>query len=128
MTRRTRARSSPLTAGPVHATCVRIWEATRRIPRGRVSTYGAIATLAGFPGRPRLAGFALSSLPPGADIPWQRVINAGGRVSLPGSAGAHQRALLEKEGVRFRENRVDLSVFSWPATAGKRKKPRRGRI
>ncbi len=113
MTRRARARSSPLPAGPVHAACVRIWEATRRIPRGRVSTYGAIARLAGFPGRPRLTGFALSSLPPGADIPWQRVINAGGRVSLPGSAGTHQRTLLEKEGVVFRENRVNLSVFGW---------------
>ncbi len=118
MTRHARARFSPLPSGPVPNACERIWEATRRIPRGRVSTYGAIATLAGYPGGARLAGFALGCLPPGADIPWQRVMNAGGRVSLPGSAGTRQRALLEKEGVVFRENRVDLSVFGWPATAG----------
>ncbi len=110
---------------PVRAAYVRIWNVTRRIPRGCVSTYGAIAARAGFPGQPRLAGYALHNLPAGADIPWQRVINARGTISLPGSAGARQRALLEKEGVVFRETKVDLSVFGWPPTHSSRKRHRR---
>lgn len=95
---------------------VRIWNATRQIPRGRVSTYGAIATLAGMRGQPRLAGYALHNLPAGTDIPWQRVVNARGMISLEGRAGARQRLLLEEEGVKFRNKKVDLAVFGWPAT------------
>jgi methylated-DNA-protein-cysteine methyltransferase-like protein len=94
---------------------IRIWNATRRIPRGRVSTYGAIAALAGLEGQPRLAGYALHNLPPGLDIPWQRVINARGMISLTGKAGARQRILLEKEGVVFRKKKVDLGLFGWPS-------------
>jgi methylated-DNA-protein-cysteine methyltransferase-like protein len=95
---------------------VRIWNATVRVPRGRVSTYGAIAALAGLSGQPRLAGYALHNLPVGADIPWQRVINARGMISLEGKAGARQRLLLEEEGVVFRKKKVDLAAFGWPAT------------
>ncbi len=102
------------TSRPLSSAYLRIWNVTRRIPRGKVSTYGAIARLAGFRGQARLGGYALHNLPPGADIPWQRVINARGMVSLPGIAGTRQRALLEKEGVAFRGNRVDLSRFGWP--------------
>lgn len=120
-----RIRPSERASTPLRAAYVRIWEVTRRIPRGCVSTYGAIAARAGFPGQPRLAGYALHNIPPGADIPWQRVINARGTISLPGSAGARQRALLEKEGVVFREAKVDLSVFGWPPIRGSRKRYRR---
>jgi methylated-DNA-protein-cysteine methyltransferase-like protein len=103
---------------------VRVWNATRRIPRGRVSTYGAIAALAGVPGQPRLAGYALHNIPAGADIPWQRVINAGGAISLKGNPGARQRLLLEEEGVEFRKTKVDLAAFGWPATLRNKQKHR----
>jgi len=100
----------------IHRAYIRIWNTTRRIPHGSVSTYGAIAALAGFAGQGRLAGYALHNLPPGLDVPWQRVINARGMISLPGKAGTRQRTLLENEGVVFRKDRVELALFGWPAT------------
>lgn len=60
-----------------------IWTAVCRIPRGKVSSYGQIASLAGFPGQPRLAGYALHNIPPGSDIPWHRVLNAQGKSPSP---------------------------------------------
>src|SRR5207244_5472481 len=75
----------------------------RRIPRGRVVTYGQVAALAGLPGHARLVGYALHALPEGSRVPWQRVINAKGEVSaraVPGYEG-YQRAVLKREGVRF---------------------------
>lgn len=103
-------RKSP--PGTTHA---RIWAVVRRIPRGRVATYGQIAALAGFARQPRLAGYALHALPAGSDVPWHRVLNARGRVSLPESDGhaALQRALLQAEGVHFAGLRVDLDHFGW---------------
>ncbi len=92
----------------------RIHAATRKIPRGRVATYGDVARAAGFPGAARLVGYALHALPPGSDVPWHRVINAKGEVSLRADpeAGGLQRALLEAEGVVFdARGRVDLARF-----------------
>ena len=60
----------------------RILAVVRRIPRGRVATYGQVAAAAGFPRAPRLAGYALHALPPGSPLPWHRVVGAGGRLSL----------------------------------------------
>ena len=91
-----------------------IWDAVRRIPRGRVSSYGRVARAAGMPGRARLVGYALHALV-ADDVPWHRVINARGAVSLPEADGraALQRALLEAEGVFFEGGRVDLARFGW---------------
>ena len=94
-----------------------IYTVVRRIPRGRVATYGQVAALAGLPGQARLIGYALSALPDHSGVPWHRVINAEGRVSLrregPGGSIA-QRLLLEREGVRFdRNGRTDLERFGW---------------
>lgn len=114
---RTEARLSPVTLS--------IWNSARRIPRGHVSTYGTVAALAGFAGQPRLAGYALHNLPVGADVPWQRVINAAGRISLPGKAGELQRRLLEAEGVVFRGRTIDLTVYGWPRTLSTRTSRRR---
>ncbi len=93
----------------------RIWETVRHIPRGRVATYGEIAEQSGLPGQPRLVGYALHNLPGGLDVPWHRVINAMGRISLPQKTGAYarQRKLLEREGVIFRNDRVELEKFGW---------------
>ncbi|MCA8920472.1 MAG: MGMT family protein [Planctomycetes bacterium] len=91
-----------------------IYAAVARIPRGRVSSYGRVAELAGLPRRARLVGRALRELPPGAPVPWQRVLNAAGRISLRAESAELQRALLLAEGVAFRGDRVDLAVYGWP--------------
>lgn len=101
----------------------RIYAVVRRIPRGRVATYGQVATLAGLGGHARQVGYALHALEPGSRVPWQRVINAQGRVSArsaPGFDGI-QRRLLEREGVVFDSNdRADLERLRWrPCSAGR---------
>ena len=95
----------------------RIYAATRRIPRGRVSTYGRIATLAGLRGRARQVGYAMHALPAGSTVPWHRVINAQGQISLRKHPGAEltQRMLLEREDIRFSgRGKVDLARYGWP--------------
>lgn len=87
--------------GPAGSTYDRIYRAVRRIPSGRVATYGDIAELAGLPGRARQVGYALHALPTDSTVPWHRIINAGGRISLPPEGGGlEQRFRLLKEGVR----------------------------
>lgn len=87
----------------------RIWKEVAAIPRGQVASYGGIARRAGAPRRARLVGHALKIAPAGMQLPWHRVLNAQGRISLPAGSKAHreQRRLLEEEGVRFRNGRVD---------------------
>jgi methylated-DNA-protein-cysteine methyltransferase related protein len=94
----------------------RIWKIVRRIPYGRVSTYGRIATLAGLGRAARLVGYALHHLPHGMPIPWHRVINAKGMISFPVGSTSHtrQRELLERERVRFVDGKVDLKRLGWP--------------
>jgi methylated-DNA-protein-cysteine methyltransferase-like protein len=92
-----------------------IYDAARRIPKGKVATYGQIAAIVGRC-TPRQVGYAMAAVPYGSGVPWQRVINARGEVSerAAGDGSAVQRALLEAEGVRFDDRgRVDLSVFGW---------------
>ncbi len=81
----------------------RIWQVVAAIPRGRVATYGQVATLAGMPRHARLVGRTLSNLPAGSRLPWHRVVNAGLRISERGDdrAMAEQRRRLEREGVDF---------------------------
>ena len=98
----------------MHPDYARIYAAVQRIPRGRVATYGQIAALADLPRRARQVGYALHALPPGSPVPWQRVVNARGEVSLPGLAGARQRELLAAEGVEVgASGRIDLKAFQW---------------
>ncbi len=107
----------------------RIWKAVAAIPRGRVASYGGIARRAGLPRRARLVGHALKVAPDALKLPWHRVVNAQGRISLPAGSKAHrlQRRLLEAEGVRFVNGRVnraardaeaDLDAFLWRPRAG----------
>jgi methylated-DNA-protein-cysteine methyltransferase-like protein len=93
-----------------------IYAAVERIPLGSVSTYGAIAQLAGLPRRARLVGTALKSLPAARRLPWHRVITASGRLAFPVNSDAYakQRARLAREGVRLVRQRVDLEIHSWP--------------
>ncbi len=99
------------------STYVQYFDVVRRIPRGRVATYGQVAHLAGLPGRARQVGYAMSAVPDDADIPWHRVINARGGVSHRSGGAAFeriQRALLEAEGIAFdARDRVNLSRFQW---------------
>lgn len=93
-----------------------ILSVVRRIPRGRVATYGQIAELAGIPRQPRQVGYALHALPTGSRIPWHRVINAQGCISFRAHGGGEvlQRALLESEGVTFdQRGRVSLRRHQW---------------
>ncbi len=100
-----------------NSTYRRIYAVVKRIPRGRVATYGQIAALAGFPAQARLAGYALFALREALDpaVPWHRVINARGGISLGEFDGAElQRELLEAEGIEFKPNGcVDLERFRW---------------
>ena len=98
-----------------------IYAVVRRIPRGRVATYGQVAELAGRPGHARQVGYALHALSSGSRVPWQRVVNAHGRCSARAEPGCEltQRRLLEDEGVAFRANgRIDLERHRWRPRSG----------
>ena len=103
----------------------RIYRAVRRVPRGRVATYGDIARLAGLERQPRLVGYALHAAPAGARLPWHRIVNARGGISLgrgvPGG-DLEQRFRLEREGIEFDANgRIQLSRYRWKPGARSRK-------
>jgi methylated-DNA-protein-cysteine methyltransferase-like protein len=85
-----------------------IWHAVCAIPRGRVSTYGAVARTAGLPGRARQAGFALRVAPEALNLPWHRVVGAGGRIVFPRSSPEHreQARRLRAEGILVQNGRV----------------------
>jgi methylated-DNA-protein-cysteine methyltransferase related protein len=97
----------------------RVWAAVKRIPRGKVATYGQVAALIGMPRHARQVGYTLAATPETVKIPWHRVLNAEGRISLrlrhwDSGSDDLQRILLEDEGVIFDESgRVDLKRFRW---------------
>ena len=90
-----------------------IWEVVSAIPRGRVSTYGAVARAAGLPGRARQAGYALRVAPKELNLPWHRVLGAGGRIVFPDGSRHHkeQAKRLRAEGVPVRSGRVAPSAL-----------------
>ena len=96
----------------------RYYAVVRRVPPGRVTTYGTVARAAGLPGRARQVGYAMAALSDAHEVPWHRVINARGEVSARAGGSAFetiQRTLLEAEGVVFdARGRVDLTAFGWP--------------
>jgi len=107
----------------------RIYAVVRRIPRGKVATYGQIAELAGLPGHARQVGYAMHALPSTTSLPWHRVINAKGEVSRRRRPGEElsQRMRLEEEGVGFDlRGRVALKRVRWrPKTRGRQSQARR---
>ncbi len=101
----------------------RVWSLVRKVPRGKVATYGQIAMLLAPPSGtdsaayrafgPRWVGGAMAACPD--DVPWQRVINSQGKISdRPGAA--KQRKLLKDEGVEFVKDRIDLRKYGWQGT------------
>ncbi len=100
---------------PTERTYVRVYAVVRQIPPGRVATYGQIAAIVGNC-TARMVGYALASLPNESDVPWQRVINAQGKISPRGDnlGAAVQQELLEEEGVVFSpERKVRLTTYRW---------------
>lgn len=94
----------------------RIYRVVRRIPRGRVATYGQVASLAGLGGHARQVGYAMHAIPDDLDVPWQRVINAKGEVSARSEPGTErlQQSILQDEGLVFDTNdRIDLGRYQW---------------
>ena len=92
----------------------------KRIPKGKVATYGQVARIVGRC-TARMVGYATAAVPNGSRVPWQRVINSQGMISVRshGDGDERQRVLLEKEGVKFdAKGKVDLKVFQWqPSTS-----------
>jgi methylated-DNA-protein-cysteine methyltransferase related protein len=85
----------------------RIRATVRKIPKGKVSTYGEVAYAAGFPGAARQVVWALHG---SRGLPWHRVVGAGGKILLPAEAGFEQRLRLEHEGVQFTGLRVRMEL------------------
>jgi methylated-DNA-protein-cysteine methyltransferase-like protein len=97
-----------------------IYAVARRIPRGKVATYGQIARLLGAPRSARIVGWAMHGTPRGSRVPWHRVVQRGGSLSptvSPHDPG-RQRRLLEREGVTFRlDGRINMERHQWTPTA-----------
>jgi methylated-DNA-protein-cysteine methyltransferase related protein len=112
-----------------------VYNLVKQIPRGRVLTYGAVARVLRLRGGARSAGRAMAATPRGQGIPWHRVVGEGGRILVPEPYTSLQKKLLETEGVKVIESRVDLSRHLWapPASCEKpdlkqrRSRPRRER-
>lgn len=98
-----------------------VYRLIKKIPRGRVTTYGGLAKALRLPGGARAAGYAVAATPKGRGIPWHRVIGAGGRVRVPEPYASLQRRLLETEGVEFDAGTIDMERFGWSPA---RRKPR----
>ncbi len=91
----------------------RVYRLVKRIPRGRVLTYGQLARAVRLRGGARAAGRAMAACPRGRGIPWHRVVGAGGRILIREPHASLQRRLLESEGTRLIEGRVDLEQHRW---------------
>jgi methylated-DNA-protein-cysteine methyltransferase-like protein len=91
----------------------RIIAAIRKIPKGKVSTYGAVARAAGYPRAARRVAWILHR---SFGLPWQRVLGAGGEIKLRGDSAIEQRLRLEAEGVVFRGRRVDMKRHEFKPT------------
>lgn len=102
-----RSKPNPKTPGEMR---IRIESVIRAIPRGKVSTYGGVARMAGYTGAARLVAQVLRR---GYGLPWQRVLGAGGAIKLTGDSAIEQRLRLEAEGVRFRGRKVDIKAHEF---------------
>jgi len=98
-----------------HPALQAIWDVIAQVPRGKVTTYGAVAQAAGLPGRARQVGYALRHAPD--DLPWFRVLGAGGRIVFPpGSRGyVEQTRRLTNEGVKVERGCIDRAALLDPS-------------
>jgi methylated-DNA-protein-cysteine methyltransferase-like protein len=98
-----------------------VYKLVKKIPRGRVTTYGGIAQALKLPGGARAAGYAMAACPSGRGIPWHRVVGAGGRLLLRESRVSLQRKLLESEGLHVVERRIE-NFADWQWLPGKKRR------
>jgi methylated-DNA-protein-cysteine methyltransferase related protein len=102
-----------------------VYRLVKKIPRGRVTTYGAVAKALRLRGGARAAGYAMAACPSGKGIPWHRVIGAGGCLLIGEPHSSLQRRLLETEGISIDGKRVNMKKFAWvPAKANTKSKGR----
>ncbi len=103
-----------------------VYRLIKKIPQGRVTTYGELARKLRLRGGARAVGYAMAACPNGRGIPWHRVVGAGGRLLIPEPHGSLQRRLLESEGVHVEFGRIDMTRYAWKrATHRKRSKQRK---
>ena len=98
----------------------KIWQIVYQIPRGKVSSYGQVARLAGLAGYARYVGHTMKSLPTGTKLPWHRVTNSQGKLSFPIDSREYQtqKSKLEAEGVVFVNGRFSLKYYGWNQDVG----------
>jgi methylated-DNA-protein-cysteine methyltransferase related protein len=108
------ARSGKQPTGTDNPAVEVIWNVVSQIPRGQVSTYGAVARAAGLPGRARQTGYALRMAGDSMNLPWHRVVGAGGRIVFPAKSREYreQAKRLREEGVQVKAGRVDPSAMT----------------
>ncbi len=104
-----------------------VYRLVKKIPRGRVTTYGELARALRLPGGARVVGYAMAGCPSGQGIPWHRVVGAGGKLLIREPYASLQRRLLESEGVEIEGRRIDMKRYAWSpakkrAAARKRKR------
>ena len=100
-----------------------VYRLVKKIPRGRVTTYGAVAKALRLRGGARAAGYAMAACPSGKGIPWHRVVGAGGRLLIGEPHSSLQRRLLETEGISIDGKRINMKKFAWmPAKANTKSK------
>ena len=103
-----------------------VYALVKKIPRGRVLTYGQVAKALRLPGGARTAGRAMAACPSGQGVPWHRVVGAGGRLLIREPHASLQRKLLETEGVPVAEKRIqNYREFGWNPGKSRRKKSSR---
>src|SRR5271155_4580799 len=95
-----------------------VYRLVKKIPRGRVTTYGELAKKLRLPGGARAVGYAMAACPSGRGIPWHRVIGAGGKVRMPEPHASLQRRLLESEGVTMEGRAIDMQRHGWTPIKG----------
>jgi len=111
-----------------------VYQLVKKIPRGRVTTYGDLARRLRIPGGARVVGYAMAACPSGRGIPWHRVVGAGGRLIIREPYASLQRRLLESEGVNIEGVRVDMRKYALaqkkkvaPRRQGRRRAPAKRR-
>jgi methylated-DNA-protein-cysteine methyltransferase-like protein len=103
-----------------------VYKLVKQVPRGRVSTYGALAKALKLRGGARAAGYALAACPRGRGVPWHRVVGAGGKIRLPEPTASLQRRLLESEGIEVHGLSMDFKKYGWaPGKPKKQTKPKK---
>jgi len=100
-----------------------VYRQVKRIPRGRVTTYGEIARTTKIRGGARVVGYAMAATPKGQGIPWHRVVGAGGKLIIREPYASLQRKMLESEGVEIHGARINYKQYGWKPKRTKARNP-----